>query len=122
MKVQHIALTILAFFFIGFALNAQTTASNETADLSKPNFVEMYDNEMVKQTGFIIKNKNEGNWIQYNQNGNIEIEGNYASGKKTGEWKYYDDDGMLKGKVLWVRDRALYKEVIEAGSVATGAK
>lgn len=121
MKIQQIAL-IISFFFIGFAVNAQTNSQDKSTDLSKPNFVEVHEDGTVKQTGFIIKNKNEGNWKQYNQNGNIAVEGNYASNKKTGEWKYYDQDGMLKGKVLWVRDKALYKEVIEVGSIATEVK
>jgi len=116
MKSQYIALIVIAFFFIGFAVNAQ----DNSKDLSEPNFVEVNEDGIIKQTGFIIKNKNEGNWKQYNQNGKIAAEGNYASGKKTGEWKYYDEDGMLKGKVLWVRDKALHKEVIEVGSIATG--
>jgi len=120
MKAQHIALVVLAFFLVGVvAVNAQTNAPHKPADLSKPNFVEVHEDGTVKQTGFIIKNKNEGNWKQYNQNGNIAVEGNYASGKKTGEWRYFDQDGILVGKVLWVRDKALYKEVIEVVSIAS---
>lgn len=121
MKASKIVLSTITFLYIGFVASAQTTASNISEDLSQPNFVEIHEDGTTKQSGFIIKNKNEGNWTQFHQNGNIAVEGNYASGKKTGEWKYYDQDGMLTGQVLWVKDRALYKQAIE-GSIAKGIK
>jgi|GEM_PF-6692223 len=113
MKVQNLILTTITFLFISLAVSAQTATSNKSEDLSQPNFVEIHQNGTIKQSGFIIKNKNEGNWTQYHQNGSIAVEGNYASGKKTGEWKYYNQAGLLTGQVLWVKDRALYKQAIE---------
>jgi antitoxin component YwqK of YwqJK toxin-antitoxin module len=43
-----------------------------------------------------IKEKQDGLWEEYHENGKLKIQGNYLKGNRIKEWKYYNKKGKLK--------------------------
>jgi len=46
--------------------------------------------------GFMNKNKNDGNWKYYYENGELECTGDFDNNKPTGKWTWYYKNGLIK--------------------------
>jgi len=63
----------------------------------KPKYVKDYwNNDQLKLTGTMIKNKREGLWKEFNREGQILSESNYLNGKKDGICKEWYPNGKLR--------------------------
>ncbi len=51
-----------------------------------------------KYQGKIKNGKEEGPWIAYYDNGQLDYKGDYKNGKREGLWIWYHDNGILYGK------------------------
>lgn len=59
------------------------------------NNAEVYGDGYLKRKGQVVNNLNEGLWIWYHKNGNVQLEGEFINGKREGVWKTYDSTGNL---------------------------
>jgi antitoxin component YwqK of YwqJK toxin-antitoxin module len=72
------------------------------------------NNKMIIK-GWLVKNKNEGNWTYYYPDGTVESEGNFLNDLPDGVWKWYYDNGKVKEVCRFVMgkrmgDGLLYNE------------
>ncbi len=78
---------------------------------------DIYDSGRVIASGAVNEgDKEEGDWKEFYENGEIKAEGKYVDGVKVGDWKYlfrdgkkfetgkYDAKGKQSGKWLWYYD------------------
>ena len=56
-------------------------------------YVEYYENGQVEVEGNRKNGERDGKWVWYDENGKIEAEGSYKDGYKIGKWVYYYADG-----------------------------
>ena len=61
-------------------------------------FVEYYENGQVEVEGNRKDGERDGKWVWYDENGKIEAEGSYKDGYKIGKWVYYYEDGQLRSE------------------------
>lgn len=53
-----------------------------------------FENGSIQSKGKVNSNMaQEGKWVIYYQNGQINTEGNYSNGQKTGVWTFYNESG-----------------------------
>lgn len=55
----------------------------------------VYGDGYLKRKGQIINNLNQGVWIWYHKNGNVQVKGEFVDGKREGVWETYDSTGRL---------------------------
>ena len=48
--------------------------------------------------GYLKNGKEEGDWLGYHRNGQLDFKGNYKNGKKDGDWLEYRSNGQLRSK------------------------
>ena len=69
-----------------------------------------YENGAVKEVGFFLNNKLDGQWVSYDSKGDIKTIAFYKEGKKDGVWTYvkeskvisvvYKDNELVEAKTL----------------------
>ena len=80
--------------FIAFGQNEKELVFNEESNLIEATYY--HDNGVVSQTGtFNLDRELHGEWISYNEEGEMIVQGQYAHGKKIGTWKFWKND-MVK--------------------------
>lgn len=57
---------------------------------------EYHENGKLKSRVNFIAGKEDGHWEEYHNNGKLKIQGNYLKGNRIKEWKYYNKKGKLK--------------------------
>jgi len=95
---------VLILFVVLFSAS-MVTAQERVKDTFKDNgdLIEAtlyHDNGVVAQTGFYTKkNKLQGEWTSYNQEGVKTAVANYENGDKVGTWKFYQ--GAIVKEVIY---------------------
>lgn len=65
----------------------------------------IYDNGQEKRIGGQVNNLNQGTWIWYHRNGEIQLSGRFDKGERTGIWKSYDTLGNLIQESTYDRNK-----------------
>ena len=90
------SLLTLALFFIGFAVNAQSTYyHNQLDDLSLQE-----GSAQLKDSGALVT----GRVITNYENGQLRMEGYYLAGKKEGVFRWWYASGQLGSEEYFVND------------------
>lgn len=55
--------------------------------------------------GYMNKNKNDGNWKCYYENGGLECSGNFDDDEPTGEWVWYHGNGLISCKGIFLNGK-----------------
>lgn len=93
MKAQNYLATLMVMLIVSATAFAQESATyTKEGDLIKVTY--FFDGtDQVKETGFFKDGVSHGKWVQYNQDGEVQIEAFYNEGKKAGTWFVWTDDG-----------------------------
>lgn len=93
MKTQNFLAVLMVMLIVSATAFAQESATyTKEGDLIK--VTHYYEGtELVKETGFFKDGVSHGKWVQYNQEGEVQIEAFYNNGKKTGTWFVWTNDG-----------------------------
>ena len=95
--------SLITFFTVLLCLSASVVWSKTIDDLVKRNGIYFKKFSEVPFTGEVtgkvqgsFKNgKQEGSWIGYYDNGQLNYKGNYKNGNQDGYWVWYYNDGTL---------------------------
>lgn len=105
-------LTLIFFlFFILYSCSSNTpTKKEQPAVQNNTNlYTETHPNGQIKIKGHLIKDKRQGTWTSYYENGNIWSETNYQSGVKTGETKSFYPNGNLRYLGYYENDKQAHQ-------------
>jgi len=72
-----------------------------------PNYVVTHENGVIQQSGYIIDGLLEGEWKEFDSNGNLTAEAKYIDGKKHGDWKLYDKQGNLQFHIVYLHGKKI---------------
>lgn len=64
-------------------------------------YVDYYDNGQIEVKGKYVNGKREGERLAYYDNGKIKTKGKYVNGIREGEWLYYDENGQIEVKATY---------------------
>lgn len=56
--------------------------------------------------GFMNKNKNDGNWKYYYENGQLECTGDFDNDEPTGKWTWFYKNGLIKSEGTFIKGKA----------------
>jgi len=116
--MKSIALIMITFMCLNVMAQDNTNPHRPNCETYKvnndnPNYVETHSNGVIHQSGYIIDGVLEGEWKEFDSNGNLTAVANYNNGKKHGDWKLYDNQGDLhyhiiydNGKKIAAKDQA----------------
>ena len=55
--------------------------------------------------GFMNKNKNDGNWKYYYENGQLECTGDFDNDEPTGKWTWFYQNGLIKCEGIFINGK-----------------
>ena len=76
-------------------------------------FVEYYENGQVEVEGNRKDGERDGKWVWYDENGKIEAEGSYEDGYKIGKWAYYYEDGQLRSEEYYDNEYIALRKCVD---------
>ncbi len=88
------------------ALQAQKPATYEREG-QRVKITNYYDDGNVKETGYYLKGKLDGNWTEYRTDGSIKIKAFFKEGKKEGTWIVYSEDGGTLYELVYTDNRLM---------------
>lgn len=91
--MKKIALFIICLLTvsIGFSQKKEDMRHNKETNLIEATYY--HDNGQVSQQGtFDLKGKLHGEWVSYDETGDMVAKGTYRFGKRTGTWLFWDKD------------------------------
>ena len=77
-------------------INFWTKDGEQTMKDSSGIFIDYHDNGVLQIKGQYINGQRNGDWIWYYPNGKIQYTSSYINGKEVGVWKYYKEDGTFE--------------------------
>ncbi|AYN66259.1 nicotinic acid mononucleotide adenyltransferase [Euzebyella marina] len=88
-------LAVLALTFnLGYGQKEKEVKLNKETNLIEATY--FHDNGAISQQGtFDLDGKLHGDWLKYNEQGDLISEGTYTKGVRTGKWKFISD-GVVK--------------------------
>lgn len=92
------AALISFLFLVLYSCSSNTPPSKEQPIIQNNTnlYTETYPNGQIKIKGHLIKDKRQGTWVSYYENGSIWSETNYQDGEKNGETKSFYPNGNLR--------------------------
>lgn len=95
MKAIICTVTLVLMSIVTYGQKNKELVMNEDTGLIEA--VYFYDNGVISQKGtFNLDRKLHGEWISYNEEGDIIAQGFYERGLRTGTWTFWQDGTMKK--------------------------
>lgn len=92
--MKNVFLSLVMIVFVG-QLTAQENNVTYKSSKKQTEITTYYDNGQVKEHGFFNKEGAlDGNWVQYDEAGNVMVQGEYADGMKVGKWLFWKGDTL----------------------------
>lgn len=96
--MKNIVMT-LVFLFAFSTLMAQETKKEIKKSQTNTELTTYYENGQVKTHGYFNNdNKLEGNWVLYDESGEMLVQGMYHDGMKVGTWLFWDHDNLKEAE------------------------
>ena len=94
MKAQMILIFVFVF---GCTFSySQTTKVDRTTSPQLMKLTQFHDNGEIAQHGHIHRNKLDGVWESFDEDGNKIAVGNYDNGIKAGIWFFWTDEQLIE--------------------------
>ena len=94
MKAQMIL--IFVFVFCCTFSYSHTTKVERTTSPQLMKLTQFHDNGEIAQYGHIYRNKLDGVWESFDEDGNKIAVGNYDNGIKAGTWFFWTDEQLVE--------------------------
>ena len=90
---------MILFFGIGLIAYGQETDSKFEKVGKLVQKTVYHDNGIVAQTGYLLKGKPHGQWLQYDIEGKKIAAGRYDNGKKHGKWMFWTKEILTEVEI-----------------------
>jgi antitoxin component YwqK of YwqJK toxin-antitoxin module len=103
-----VLLTILFLLNVNFTFSQNTYPNGqimEKGNQQNGEWIQYFENGQIMTKVNFVNGLVNGESIEYFENGLIKTKGNYINGKMNEEWSYYNEKGQIVSKKNWVDDR-----------------
>lgn len=113
---------LVAVMAMGIMASQAQKASLYEKEGQRTKVTHYYDDGSVRETGYYLKGKPDGNWTEYRADGSIKTKAFYKEGKKTGTWIVYTEDGASMYELVYAENRLVnsHKWKIEERNLLAG--
>lgn len=87
--------------FVEYDSNENPTAAYWKTDDGAVKAEFYFANGDLKESGYFVDNKRDGEWVLYNMDKIVVAKGYFEQGKRVGNWMFYNDSGELTHEVSY---------------------